>query len=190
MQTATERPQPTACPAPAMDVCPVDAADLQLHRDYLVRMARRKLRDEATAEDAVHDVFEAVLSGRARFGGRSSLRTWLTGVLLHKVTDLQRQTLRYCSLDGYADAEDDSAAQHDPVCEAARPDDQAEQRELLARALACIERLPAALRDVMWRRVIHDEPTESVCRQLGITADAMFVRLHRARRQIEAAALC
>lgn len=163
--------------------CHVEASELQFHRDYLMRVARKKLRDDAAAEDAVHDVFEAVLAGRARFGGRSSLRTWLTGVLLHKVTDAQRQSMRYCSLDmGSGDGDDSNT--YDAVCEAARPDEQAEQRQLLARALASVERLPAALRDVMWHRAIDDESTETVCRQLGITADAMFVRLHRARRQL------
>jgi RNA polymerase sigma-70 factor (ECF subfamily) len=170
--------------------CAVDGAQLHPHRAYLLRVARNKLRDPVLAEDAVQDVFEAVLAGRARFGGRSALRTWLAGILLHKVTDLQRQGMRYCALDATSDDEDDGGYGHDTACDGPRPDESAEQRELLARALACVERLPTALRDVMWRRAIHDEPTETVCSQLGITPDAMFVRLHRARRQIEAAVLC
>ncbi len=48
------------------------------HRDYLVRYAQRKLHDPMLAEDVVHDVFEAVLSGRASFAGRAALRSWLT----------------------------------------------------------------------------------------------------------------
>lgn len=163
--------------------CAVDASALHPHRDYLLRVARRKLRDMALAEDAVHDVFEAVLSGKARFGGRSALRSWLTGVLLHKVTDLQRQGMRYCTLDTPYDGDDD-APSSDVACEAARPEEHAEQRERLAQVLARIEQLPAALRDVMHWRVLQDEGTESVCERLGITADSMFVRLHRARRQL------
>ena len=57
--------------------CVVDGAQLHQHRAYLLRVARNKLRDPVLAEDAVQDVFEAVLAGRARFGGRSALRTWL-----------------------------------------------------------------------------------------------------------------
>lgn len=170
--------------------CAVDGAQLHTHRAYLLRVARNKLRDPALAEDAVQDVFEAVLAGRARFGGRSALRTWLTGILLHKVTDLQRKGMRYCALDAVAGGDDDAADRYDTACDAPGPEDSAAQRELLARTLACIDRLPAALRDVMWRRAIDDEPTETVCRQLGITPDAMFVRLHRARRQIESAIPC
>ena len=172
-------------PLPDLD-CAVDAQALLAHRDYLLRVARRKLRDVALAEDAVHDVFEAVLSGKARFGGRSALRSWLTGILLHKVTDLQRQDMRYCSLDASTD-DDGANPSHDVPCEAARPEEHAEQRELLSQVLARIDRLPAALRDVMQWRVLQDDPTESVCERLGITADSMFVRLHRARRQLAAA---
>ena len=56
-------------------------AEVVSHRSYLVRFAQRRLRDPMLAEDAVHDVFEAVLSGRASFGGRAALRSWLTAVL-------------------------------------------------------------------------------------------------------------
>lgn len=164
----------------------IDAGELQSSREYLLRVARRKLRDAALAEDAVHDVFEAVLSGRARFEGRSALRTWLTGILLHKVTDLQRQAMRYCQFDHDADGQSDDGLQ--VPCEGPRPDEWAEQRERLARVLDRMERLPAVLRDVLWWRVIHDGSTQDVCQRLGITADSMFVRLHRARTQLAGAA--
>ena len=50
-------------------------AEMVAHRSYLVRFAQRKLRDPLMAEDVVHDVFEAVLSGRAVFAGRAALRS-------------------------------------------------------------------------------------------------------------------
>ena len=62
-------------------------ADVVAHRAYLVRFAMRRLRDPMLAEDAVHDVFEAVLSGRATFAGRAALRSWLTAVLKHKIVE-------------------------------------------------------------------------------------------------------
>jgi RNA polymerase sigma-70 factor (ECF subfamily) len=52
-------------------------AELAPHRSFLVRFARRRLLDPALAEDLVHDVFEAVITGRAQFGGRTALRSWL-----------------------------------------------------------------------------------------------------------------
>ncbi len=74
-------------------------ADVVAHRAYLVRFAMRRLRDPMLAEDAVHDVFEAVLSGRATFAGRAALRSWLTAVLKHKIVDAMRRAPLHESLD-------------------------------------------------------------------------------------------
>ena len=160
--------------------------ELATHRAYLLRFARRRLHDSASAEDAVHDVFEAVLSGRAAFGGRAALRSWLTAVLKHKIVDRVRRDAPLQSLDGGED--DDEGGNFGPAdqlaCPQPGPDEVAEQRERLARALARIEALPSGLREAMRLRAIEDQPTESVCRALGISADNLFVRMHRARAQL------
>lgn len=154
------------------------------HRPYLVRFAQRKLHDPMLAEDVVHDVFEAVIAGRAAFGGRSALRSWLTAILKNKIVDLVRQRAGVDSLDADADAEDDSTGAAAIECPCPRPDELAEQRQRLAQTLARIESLPAGLRDVMRLRVIEDQPTDTVCRTLAISEENLFVRLHRARKQL------
>jgi RNA polymerase sigma-70 factor (ECF subfamily) len=155
-------------------------ADLVAHRSYLVRFAQRRLRDPAQAEDAVHDVFEAVLSGRAAFGGRAALRSWLTAVLKNKIVDLVR---RQPDTEPLADDSGEPGAT-DIACPQPLPDEVAEQREQLARVLDRIEALPAGLRDVMRLRVLEEQSTASVCATLGISEDNLFVRIHRARRQL------
>lgn len=147
------------------------------HRSYLIRFAQRKLHDPMLAEDLVHDVFEAVMSGCAAFSGRSALRSWLTGILKNKLVDLIRDRARYQEMDA-----DDEAVQFE--CDAARPDELAEYRERLALTLGHIERLPEGLREVMRWRVLHDEDTEVVCERLAISQESLFVRLHRARKQL------
>ena len=69
----------------------VPCAEMLSHRAYLVRFAQRRLHDPMLAEDVVHDVFEAVLSGRDSFAGRAALRSWLTAILKNKIVDLVRQ---------------------------------------------------------------------------------------------------
>ncbi|HSB99524.1 MAG TPA: sigma-70 family RNA polymerase sigma factor [Burkholderiaceae bacterium] len=153
---------------------PLSWADLAVHRSFLVHYARRRLHDPALAEDLVHDVFEAVMSGRASFGGRSAPRSWLVAILRHKIVDLVRERAGHDSLD---DADDECAL----PCPRPRPDEVAEQRELLSGTLARIAALPAGLRDAMQLRVLRDHPSETACRMLGITEQNLFVRIHRAR---------
>lgn len=154
--------------------------DLLVHRDDLIRFAKRKLQDPALAEDLVHDVFEAVMTGRASFSGRSALRSWLTAVLKNKIVDVIRQRVRYDSLDGTGDDDEGMEVSSDW----AGPDALAEQRQLLQHTLQRIEVLPQGLRDVMQFRVLQDESSEEVCERLNITESSLFVRLHRARKQL------
>jgi RNA polymerase sigma-70 factor (ECF subfamily) len=173
-----EKPMPAT--AALATPCPVPAwAELLSHRAYLVRFAQRKLQDPALAEDVVHDVFEAVLRGRAAFAGASALRSWLTGVLKHKIVDLVRQRRAMQSLDDADDAELLALE-----CPQPRPDELAEQRERLRQTMQRIDALPTGLRDVIRLRVLNDQPTEQVCQALQISEENLFVRLHRARKQL------
>lgn len=156
-------------------------ADLVPHRDYLVRYAQRQLRDATQAEDVVHDVFEAVISGRARFAGRSALRSWLTAVLKNKVVDLIRASAR---CDTTLDTDDDSGAYAYLECPQPRPDEVAEQRERLRNTLGRIATLPRTLQDIVQLRLLGDATSEEVCEQLHISANSLFVGLHRARKQL------
>jgi RNA polymerase sigma-70 factor (ECF subfamily) len=155
--------------------------DLIPHRNDLVRYARRKLMDPSLAEDLVHDVFEAVATGRAAFAGRSALRTWLVGVLKHKIVDLVRQRSGH---DALPEADEEGSAEL--VCPQPGPEEQALHRQRLAQTLARLDRLPPGLREAFELRVLHDQPTEEVCRALQISEDNLFVRLHRARKALAA----
>src|SRR5574339_481352 len=63
-------------------------------RPYLLRFAGLQLRDTAAAEDAVQEALVAALAGEASFAGRANLRTWLTGILKHKIVDAIRRQAR------------------------------------------------------------------------------------------------
>ena len=169
-----------ATAAPAEDIA-VGWADMTPHRDFLVRFSQRRLLDPALAEDLVHDVFEAVICGRARFGGRSSLRSWLAAILKHKVVDLVRQRSGHDSLDA---CDDDDQPWLSLECPQPRPDEVADQRQQLRLTLERIRNLPPGLRQVLEMRVLHERSTDEVCESLDISEDNLFVRLHRARKRL------
>ena len=177
MQTVSVRAPVHAVPPPP------GWLDLAAHRSYLVSFARRRLLDPALAEDLVHDVFEAVASGQAVFGGRAALRSWLVAILKHKIVDLIRQRVGHDSLDSGDDEAGDGPTL---VCPQPRPDEIAEQRQRLRRTLSQIEALPETLRRAVELRLLQDDSTEDVCRALAISEQNLFVRLHRARRLLAA----
>ena len=76
--------------SPSMDPARF-AAETESHRRYLMRVAQLQLRDHDLAQDVVQDTLVAALSGAEGFDGRSSLKTWLTGILKHKIVDAIRR---------------------------------------------------------------------------------------------------
>lgn len=168
------------------------AIDLATHRGAMLRFARRKIRDEELAEDAVQDALLAALSSRESFQGKSALRTWLIGILNHKIQDVFRRESRYvrqAASDG-DDADgsgDDSLLEtlpamtagdtHDPMREVAR-------RRMHAKLAREVDALPPTLKEVFVLQVIEGVSTEDVCRRLNITEANCWVRLHRARKRL------
>jgi RNA polymerase sigma-70 factor (ECF subfamily) len=154
------------------------------HRGFLVRFAQRKLLDPSLAEDLVHDVFEAVMTGRARFEGRSALRSWLVAVLKNKIVDLVRERAPHHSLEALEDDEDGQALGLESP--EPGPEQQVAARQLLALTMSRIGELPATLRRAVELRLLHERPTAEVCDALEISEENLFVRLHRARKLLAA----
>ncbi len=181
MKLTSKYNQPSHNNSPTQ-ACAVHWDDLLTHREFLVRFAKRKLHDPALAEDLVHDVFEAVVSGRAAFGGRSALRTWLTAVLKHKLVDLMRQRSGLESLDVDLNGEPCLALE----CPQPSPEKLFEQRQILGQVLHHIASLPQGLRDVMELRILKEQSSTEVCRSLAISENNLFQRLFKARKSLAA----
>ena len=67
---------------------------LEEHGDALYRYAMLHTRDPHRAEDAVQETLLAALQSRDRFTGSASVRTWLIGILKHKIMDMFRRDAR------------------------------------------------------------------------------------------------
>jgi RNA polymerase sigma-70 factor (ECF subfamily) len=168
------------------------AADVAALRPTLLNLARRSLRNDAWAEDAVSETVVAALEKPEAFGGRAQTRTWLVGILKHKLVDQVRRHTRECQLDTYDDEEPDFDALRtgaDDDAPAAWGDPQAAlaRRQLFGRVDAALAALPPQQGRAFVLREWLGEETGAVCRELGVTPNHLGVILHRARGRLRQA---
>ena len=166
------------------------ARDLDSHRGYLLRVARLQLRDEALAEDVVQETLLAALSGSG-FSGRSSLRTWLTGILKHKIVDAIRRKQREpaaASTFGDSEAEmdiedmfNDRGGWDAKPAEWGDPEAALDRRQFFDMMEACLEKLPPNTARVFMMREVMELETDEICKELSINANNLWVILYRAR---------
>ena len=174
-------------------------AEIEGHRPYLLRYALAQLRDGQLAEEAVQDCLVAALEGISGFGGKSSLRTWLTSILRFKVIDLQRRAVadrsRLEATDFGAEAGeegwldelfDETGHWRDPPQAWNDPEAAFEQVRFWETFERCLGRLPAMGGRVFFKREIAGEETETICKDENITPSNCWVILHRARLQLRA----
>jgi RNA polymerase sigma-70 factor (ECF subfamily) len=160
-------------------------------RPMLVRVARQKLRNEAWADDAVSETLVAALENPAAFTGRATLRTWLVGILKHKVVDQVRRHTRECQVDsndeepGFGDlpnALPGGAAQ--AHADWGDPQERLNRRQFMAQFDQCLKALPPKQGRAFMLRNWMDKETDDICRELGVTANHLAVMLHRARKHL------
>jgi RNA polymerase sigma-70 factor (ECF subfamily) len=174
-------------------------AEIESHRPYLMRYALSQLRDGELAEEAVQEALVAALESIGTFGGKSTLRTWLTSILRFKVIDLQRRASierqRFEAADFAAASEDEAwldelfdETGHWRVAPQAWSDPEAalEQRRFWETFEKCLDRLPPAAGRVFFKREILGEETETICKDERVTPSNCWVILHRARLALRA----
>jgi RNA polymerase sigma-70 factor (ECF subfamily) len=171
----------------------LNARDLESHRSALMSYARRALRSAADAEDAVQDTLIAAMQAPDSFGGRSSLSSWLHGILKHKIMDIFRHKSRESALDDVPEREgsDDGDALftpdgnwREPPSTWGNPEAALERRDFFQVLEGCIACLPQRVARVFTLREIMDLEVDEICDVLGITPNHCFVMLHRARMKL------
>ncbi len=157
-------------------------------RPYLLRVARARLRDEQRAEDVVQETLLAAVRSAGTFAGRSRLRTWVTGILLHKVDDAFREAAREASTRVQthdADCDDPefdaSGTWRAPFSAWTDPELALESSRFRAAFDAAIGQLPPQQSAAFAMREVKGLDTESICAALGVTPNNLGVLLHRAR---------
>lgn len=163
---------------------------LEKYGDYLYRYAIFRMRDPSAAEDAVQETLLAALKSSKRFAGRSNERTWLVGILKHKISDYFRQHHETTIDDTLTDQdffENDGSWKREarPVGWDTNPELQLRSKEFQRTLEFCINRLPENLARVFVLREVDELTTEEICEMLNITPGNLWVMLHRARLQLQ-----
>ena len=162
------------------------------HRPYLIKFARLQLRNETWAEDAVSETLLAALSRPQAFQQQSQLKTWLVGILKHKVVDQMRQRAREVVLDTGDDEGDELEAlsftadghfAQTPM-DWGNPEQQLQSRQFIEVLETCTERLPAAMGRVFLMREWLELSCEEICLELKLSPNHLYVQLHRARLRL------
>src|SRR5262249_1955446 len=165
---------------------------VEAHGDYLFNFAIGQVRDAGVAEDLVQDTFLAAFKARDRFAGQSTARTWLVGILRHKICDHLRRTCReravradVSSPSGEGEAWDDAMTWlHDMASECPSPARRMELDEFRANLELALGQLPPRVAQVFQLYEIEERPNPEVCQRLNISESNLWVMLHRARKQL------
>jgi RNA polymerase sigma-70 factor (ECF subfamily) len=165
---------------------------LDEHGDALFRFALLRVQNESTAEDLVQETLLAAWSAQARRSGESSERTWLTGILKHKIVDHFRRSWREQPLE---DDPPDDLPEEPGLDEFFTPDGHwdlspvswgnpfrsLEQSQFFEVLQQCMRRLSPRLAQLFVLKELHDMSNEEICKELGVSATNVWVMLYRAR---------
>ena len=168
---------------------------LERHGDYLFKYAVFRLRDTSAAEDAVQETFLAALKAYEKFEGRGSERTWLVGILKHKVTDHFRRMTRETPLEpGESEGPEHAEFftrtdgwdnhwnnEYAPFDWHATPAQLLERGDFWRVFSDCLSPLPRRTASAFTLREVDGLTSEEICDALGVTVNNLWVMLHRAR---------
>ena len=167
-----------------------EAAYETLVREYGGRMlavARRVLRHEEDARDAVQDALLQAFRSIDRFRGESNLATWLHRIVTNAALMKLRSTSRHpeVTIEELLPQFDETGHHTQPVRDwSDSPASALLQDETRTQVRACIDQLPAQYREIMILRDIEELDTDETAKVLGISNVSVKTRLHRARQAL------
>lgn len=149
---------------------------MRRHNQRLFRVARGILLDDAEAEDVMQEAYVRAFRELVGFRGEARFATWLTRIACHEALARARKRRRLVSLVSTTGGEPP-----DPPDHASGPEQELENRELHTVLREAVEALPDPLRSVFCLREIEGLSSEQTADALGLTAENVRVRLHRAK---------
>jgi RNA polymerase sigma-70 factor (ECF subfamily) len=157
--------------------------------DILFRFALQRVRNKDIAEELVQETLLAAMRAKDRFKGKSSEKTWLFGILKHKIIDhyrRQRQERSDMNVEDLAETTDAFFNENgkwriQPTNWGINPGKALEQKEFMDAFYKCLSRMPQRLAEAFVHREVDGLNTEEICKVMHITASNCWVMLYRAR---------
>lgn len=163
---------------------------LDEHGAALYKYALLHTRDKHQAEEAVQETLLAALQARKHYAGGASPRTWLIGILKHKIMDLFRREAREGALDVGREIAEEAALEEGfapdghwsaRVADWGDPALVLEGSQFLLILQRCLDALPPRLARLFMLREVMEEDSEKICKELAITPTNLWTMLHRGR---------
>ncbi|WP_310610847.1 sigma-70 family RNA polymerase sigma factor [Limnohabitans sp.] len=170
--------------------------NLRDDREFLLRLAHAQLRNPQEAADAVQDTALAAWQTIDRFEGRSSIRTWLVGILRFKILDVLRERQRHPTLPHDEVEQELQTLDSDLLFDDAgrwteepqtwwsvsdNPSDTLQQNQMMRRLQQCLDKLPEKTAHVFLMREYLGFETPEIAQRTGLQAGNIRIILMRAR---------
>ncbi len=163
--------------------------------DYLYAFALSRVRDKYLAEDLVQETLLAAIQAKKSYSEKSSKKTWLIGILKHKIIDQFRKTSRETEL---SDEEADLTsydylfreegvwkghwtAESRPIVWNENPEKVFENAEFRGILTHCLGELPERVANCFALREMEGFEASEICETLSISPNNFWVMMHRAR---------
>src|ERR1700756_2920468 len=161
------------------------------HGDVLYRYALERVRKHHVAQDLVQETFLAAVRTHDRFRGGSTVRSWLCGILKHKICDYYRKLGRETPFTDLEFLEDEYAEKfvpegywvhmNGPKEWKSEPDEVMHRDEFWKTLRDCLAKLPERVAIVFMMREMDDIESKEISATLSISENNLWVMLHRAR---------
>lgn len=168
---------------------------LDYHGDYLYRYALVRVREAAVAEDLLQETLLAGVGSYHGHAGRSSERTWLVGIMKHKVIDYFRRVTRTAQFQLTPGINEDEAEWFEESgpwqghwredrAPTSWPVHALESREFWEAFESCLSQLPQQMSIAFTLREIDGLTSTEICEILNVTPNNLWVLLHRSRAKL------
>jgi len=161
---------------------------VKLYSDYLFNYTITRVSDREIAQDLISETFLAGLKSMVNFKGEASERTWLISILKRKIIDHYRKInsnkgKAEVRMNYHSDTETEGDWLEERVSDVSdkTAEDTLINSELGDAIYDCLGKLPEKQAEVFKMKTMLDYDTETICKELNITASNLWVIIHRAR---------